>query len=117
MTSPIADITTATLHRALDGLDARQRAIADNIANLETPGYLAKQVDFEASLRAAAASGAPGATRVDVRQSMAATRINGNNVDIDVELLASSETQLRQRLAIDALNTEYSLLRTAITGR
>ncbi len=117
MTSPISTITTATLHMALDGLSARQQAIADNLANLETPGYLAKVVDFEDSLRAAVADSQPGAMSVEVSQSMAATRINGNNVNVDNELMSSSENQLRQKLAITALNAEYSLLRTAISGR
>ena len=33
--------------RALDGLDRRQQAIASNLANLETPGYQAREVSFE----------------------------------------------------------------------
>mgnify|MGYP001220152089 CR=1 FL=1 len=117
MTSPISELSTATLRQALTGLDLRQRAIADNVANLETPGFLAKQVDFEDSLRAAAASRDPARMRVDVSRSLAPTRLNGNNVNIDNELMANSEVSLRQQLAINALNAEYSLLRTAITGR
>lgn len=117
MTSPISEISTATLRMALTGLDMRQQAIADNIANIETPGFLAKEVAFEDSLRAAAAEGEPGAASFDVSRSLAATRLNGNNVNIDVELMANSEVKLRQSLAINALNAEYTLLRTAISGR
>lgn len=117
MIIPISDTTTAALHRALDGLDQRQQAIASNLANLETPGYLAREVDFEDSLRLAVAVGRPADASISVSQSLAPTRLNGNNVNIDVELMASSENQLRQRLAIEGLNAKYQLLRTAITGR
>lgn len=102
---------------ALTGLDMRQQAIADNVANIETPGFLSKVVDFEDSLRAAVADGDPNSVSFDVSRSLAATRLNGNNVNIDVELMANSEVRLRQQLAIQALNSEYGLLRTAITGR
>lgn len=117
MTSPISDLTTSALHVALDGLDQRQRAIASNLANLETPGYLARTVSFEDSLRTAVERGRPSDAAVGVDRSLAPTRLNGNNVNIDMELMASSETQLRQRLAIQGLNAKYQLMRTAITGR
>lgn len=117
MIVPISDTTTSALHRALDGLDQRQQAIASNIANLETPGYLAKQVTFEDSLRSAIDAGRPADADVTVSESLAPTRLNGNNVNIDVELLANSENQLRQSLAIEALNAKYQLMRTAIGGR
>jgi flagellar basal-body rod protein FlgB len=115
--SPISDTTTAALRVALDGLDQRQQAIASNLANLETPGYLAREVDFESSLRAALLGGDPEATTISVDRSLAPTRLNGNNVNIDVEMVKSTETQLRQKLAIEGLNAKYQLLRTAITGR
>jgi flagellar basal-body rod protein FlgB len=113
---PISDSTTQALHAAIDGLDARQRAISANLANLDTPNYLARQVNFEDSLRAAMAQGDPGATSISVTKSLAPTRTNGNNVNIDFEVLAASENVLRQKLVIQALNSKYSLLRTAITG-
>jgi flagellar basal-body rod protein FlgB len=114
--SPISDITTVTLRVALDGLDQRQQAIASNIANLETPGYLAREVDFESSLRAALLLGEPESTSISIDRSLAPTRLNGNNVNIDNEISRSTETQLRQQLAIEGLNSKYRLLRTAITG-
>ena len=49
----LSDITTVALERSLSGAYARQLAIADNVANIETPGYQAKEVSFEQNLRAA----------------------------------------------------------------
>jgi flagellar basal-body rod protein FlgB len=116
-TNPIGDGVTQALHMAINGLDVRQQAIAGNIANLETPGYLARQVSFEDSLRSALQGGDPTSMAVSVEQSLAPTRINGNNVNIDFELLAQRENQLRQQLVVQALSNKYSLLRSAITGQ
>ncbi|MGD9705407.1 MAG: flagellar basal body rod protein FlgB [Acidimicrobiia bacterium] len=113
----ISDVVTSALGVAMNGLQTRQQAISSNLANVETPGYLAREVKFEDSLRAAISGGDPTSTGIQVDQSLAATRINGNNVNIDFEVLASSENVLRQRLVVQALNNKYSLLRTAITGQ
>lgn len=113
----ISDGVTQALHMAINGLDARQQAIAGNIANLETPDYLARTVNFEDSLRAALDGGDPTSMSISVEQSLAATRLNGNNVNIDFELLAQQENELRQQLVVQALNNKYALLRTAISGQ
>ena len=75
--SAISDGVTRALHASINGLEARGRAIASNVANLETPGYLAREVNFEDSLRAAIADGEPERAAVSVERSLAPTRING----------------------------------------
>lgn len=115
--SGISDGVTQALHMAINGLDARQKAIVGNVANLETPNFLAREVSFEDSLRSALAQGEPTKVSMTVTESLAATRSNGNNVNIDFELLAEKENVLRQRLAVQAINSKYALLRTAITGQ
>lgn len=115
--SPISDGVTNALHMAINGLDARQQAISGNVANLETPGYHARTVSFEDSLRAALNDGDPTSMSLDVKESLAATRTNGNNVNIDFELLAAQENNLSQQLVVQALNAKYALLRTAILGQ
>ena len=115
--SPISDATSVTLQQALDGLQQRQDAIAANVANLETPGYLAREVDFETSLRSAISTDRPDRFAVTEDRSLAATRLNGNNVNIDFELMAGEENALRQQLTVQALNAKYALLRTAISGQ
>ncbi|MET0853053.1 MAG: flagellar basal body protein, partial [Microterricola sp.] len=45
-------VSLSALSSALDGLAMRQRTIADNIANVNTPGYHAKRVAFEGALAA-----------------------------------------------------------------
>jgi flagellar basal-body rod protein FlgB len=61
--SGLIDRTTLFLSRALDGLTARQGAISANLANIDTPGYRPKSIDFETALRNEldwVSSGAPG---------------------------------------------------------
>lgn len=108
------DVTTAGLHVALNGLSARQRVIADNIANLETPEFLAGRVDFESSLSAALSADNPASAEITTERSMAATGVNGNNVNLDEETLALIETDLRYQVTSQAISSKFALLRTAI---
>jgi flagellar basal-body rod protein FlgB len=113
---PVNDVTMTALHSMLRGLSARQTAIADNIANVETPGYTAKTVDFESSLREALASG----STPDVAPSTALTADealpNGNNVQIGEEMTSLTQTNLSYELAIQAMTSKFAILRTSITG-
>ncbi len=102
------------LHSALRGLSLRQRTIADNIANVETPRFLAGKVDFESSLRDAVAEGRTPTGAASVSRSLQPTREDGNNVNLDEETLAATETGLRYELTITALTNKYNSLRTAL---
>jgi flagellar basal-body rod protein FlgB len=108
------DSTGSALIAALDGLSARQRVIANNVANVETPGFIAGRVSFEDSLRAAIEGGAAGATSVTTRRSADPVNLNGNNVSLDNEVVALTETDLAYQLMIQALNGKFGLVRTAI---
>ena len=112
------DVTIHALHAALDGLTDRQRVISDNIANLETPQFLAGRVEFESSLARALEDGADPLTATEATRtrSMAATNPNGNNVGLDTETLDGIDTNLRYQLTTTAINDKFRLLRTAIGG-
>ena len=110
------DMTTATLHVALTGLAGRQRAIATNIANIETPGYRAQRVTFEDALRSAVAEGSPQAVRPTTARSLEPTRLNGNNVNLDRETLLNVDTGLRYQTMLRAVDDRFSLLRTSMGG-
>ena len=116
----MSDLTSVALHTALNGLQARQRAIADNIANINTPNYLANKVSFEDSLAEAVRSGSPAAAAtsgIATRKSLEPTRENGNNVNLDEETLSNVSTGLSYQTALSAMNSKFSLLRTAISGQ
>jgi len=110
----VQDLALGALHSALRGLSARQRVMADNVANVETPEFLASKVDFEASLREAIASGDPARFETTSRHSLAPTTPNGNNVSLDDEMIGLIDTELRYQLAAEAMNYKFRLVRTAM---
>lgn len=110
------DVTMTAIHTALRGLAARQRTIADNIANVETPGFVAGKVDFESSLQQALADRRPSATSISASRSREATNPNGNNVKIDDETIGLIETNLRYQAMTEAMSGKFRILRTAIRG-
>jgi flagellar basal-body rod protein FlgB len=111
----IGDVTSSALKAALDGLAHRQRVTADNIANINTPGFLAGRVDFESSLRGALAGGEnPASATTVVARSLEPTNTHGNNVNLDTETVSATETGLRYQLALNALDGKYNTLRTAL---
>ena len=109
------DVSMSSLRVAVSGLSARQNAIANNISNIETPGYQARKVKFEEALSSAVAHGqSPSTVSPSVQNSLEPTRLNGNNVNLDEETLASAETGLRYELTITALTNKFNSLRTAM---
>lgn len=106
-------VTINALTSALDGLALRQRAIADNIANINTPDYHAKRVRFEEALASSIDAG-DGRVTATVGTSLEPTRLNGNNVNLDTETLSSIDTMLRYQFATQAVNGSFSSMRTAM---
>lgn len=106
-------VSIAALTSALDGLSLRQRAIADNIANINTPGYHAKRVAFEEALASAVSAGG-GTVTPTVSESLEPTRLDGNNVNLDTETLSSIDTVLRYQFASQAIGGSFASVRTAM---
>ena len=106
-------VTITALSSSLDGLAARQRAIADNIANINTPNYRARVVTFESALASSVASG-NGAVAASETRSTDATNVNGNNVNLDRETLSNIETLLRYQFASRAVGADFDATRAAL---
>jgi flagellar basal-body rod protein FlgB len=109
----VNDVTMAALQTMLRGLSARQRAIAGNVANLETPGYTAKKVEFETSLREALDRGTGVAAPSTVRSTNPSLP-NGNNVLLEEEMVELQDTNLRYQLAIEAVTSKLNLIRSSM---
>lgn len=111
------DLTSVVLHTALGGLTTRQRTIADNVSNIQTPRFLAGRVQFEDALRAAVADG-NASEAADVSPSYAPslepTREDGNNVNLDRETLLGSETSMQYQLLLRALDSKYGLIKSSL---
>ena len=111
-----------SLERALDVAAYRQSLIAGNIANLDTPGYKAKDIRFAEELREAteapgaegpAAPARPGATLHEAETGR--LRGDGNTVDIDREMLNLSRTAGYYAAGVEMLKKYIGILKAAIT--
>jgi flagellar basal-body rod protein FlgB len=103
--------------RYLDLASAEAKLTAANMANVDTPGYRALGMDFEAEMREAMddANGgqAPRKIRITDVEGLIA-RPDGNNVSIDRESLNMAEAQLKFRTGIALLRQEYQRVTDAI---
>ena len=106
-------VTAVALTSALTGLSERQSAIANNIANVNTPNYHAKRVTFEAALAASVRAGS-GQVTAATETSQDATNVNGNNVNLDTETLSNVDTVLRFQFAAEAINGQLTSVRAAM---
>jgi flagellar basal-body rod protein FlgB len=109
----LESVTSAALSSALDGLALRQRTIASNIANVNTPGYPATRVIFEDALAKSVEKG-DGNVAPATARSLEPTRLDGNNVNLDTETLSNVDTVLRFQFASQAVGGQFSSLRTAM---
>ena len=107
----------ANMERFLEMTSQREQVVAGNMANVDTPGYHAKDVSFEQTLlfagNAESASTMPVAIR-DERGLM--DRPDGNNVDLDHESLLLAKAQLQYGLGVQLIKGEFHDELTAING-
>ncbi len=111
------DVASSALKVALGGLSARQRVIADNISNVETPNYLAGKVQFESALQDALNGGGPiSSVTPTMSRSLEPTRTDGNNVNLDEETVSGITASMQYQLALRAMDGKYNLLHDVIKG-
>jgi len=97
------------LERYMDLLSARQKLVASNIANVDTPGYQTADIDFQAEFQNAI-GGPPRAVVV----AGLAVKNDGNNVSLDREARLLAENALRFQAASGMLRSQIQVLRSAI---
>jgi flagellar basal-body rod protein FlgB len=107
MLQPIA----GQLERYMDLLSARQKLVASNIANADTPGYHTRDIDFQSEFLNAT-GGAPRTTEVNELP----VRNDGNNVSLDREARLLAENALRFQVASQLMKSEIRVVRSAISG-
>ncbi len=105
------DPITGRMERYLDLVSARQKLVAANVANLDTPGYHTKDIDFQFEFM----SLAEGATPRVVEPEGLRTNNDGNNVSLDREARLLAENGLRFGVVSTLLKTELRQIRNALT--
>jgi flagellar basal-body rod protein FlgB len=104
------DRVASRLEQYMDLVSARQKLVASNIANADTPGYKTKDIDFQSEFRNLIDGAPPRATEVAGLK----TRNDGNNVNLDREARLLAENALRFNLASNLLRAEIRVVRSAI---
>jgi flagellar basal-body rod protein FlgB len=121
--------------KALQLFGQRTSVLANNIANSDTPGYKAQDLDFRSVLSAAGgasqklalsasqsghigadAAGSASALPLKYRVPLAPS-LDGNTVDVPLEQAAFAENTVRYQSALTFLSDKFRNLMTAITGQ
>src|SRR4051795_13153109 len=105
------DRLAGQLERYMDLLSARQKLVASNIANADTPGYHTRDIDFQSELQDAAG----GQPRI-LEAGGLAVKNDGNNVSLDRESRLLAENALRFSIASNLLKSQLKVVRLAIEG-
>lgn len=103
--------------RYLDLASDAAKLTAQNMANVDTPGYHAVNLDFEREMRTAlSADDSPGelSSLQILPEGGLVARPDGNNVSIDRESLNMAEAQLRFRTGVSLLHQQYQLVMDSI---
>ncbi|MEP7361950.1 MAG: flagellar basal body rod protein FlgB [Acidobacteriota bacterium] len=107
------DRIAASLGNYMDLLSVRQKLVASNIANAATPGYKAKDIDFQFELQSQLGGETTAPAKVSEVQGLS-THNDGNNVNLDREGRLLSENALRFNVASQLWRNKLRVLRTAV---
>jgi flagellar basal-body rod protein FlgB len=117
MSSGIETRLSEQVARYLDLSTSQAKLTASNMANIDTPGYRALGIDFEAEMRQAMNDSDKGLesrpVNVQLEDGLIA-RPDGNNVSMDREGLNLAEAQLKFKTGVALLRVEYQRVMSAI---
>lgn len=117
------------LNKAANASWKRNEVIANNIANVDTPGYKRKDVQFQSYLQSALLGDGSLDSRVadasnhriDVTvytdHSNLSYRLDGNNVDVDTESAMLAENQIRYQALLESMTQEFSRIKAVLAAR
>ncbi|WP_195986942.1 flagellar basal body protein [Clostridium sp. D53t1_180928_C8] len=101
------------IRNGLDAVDIRGNTIANNIANVNTPGYKRKYVSFEEALDRVNSK-----QNIEVKEDKSTSmRVDGNNVDLESEKVNQAANTLMYHSLVSITNLKLSMAKSVITGR
>jgi flagellar basal-body rod protein FlgB len=115
----------STLENFLKLTATREKAISANMANVDTPGYRTRDINFESELNrvmsrplSQTGEGSEAAQLLPVIRQVPnlIERPDGNNVSLDREGLLMGETQLQYQIGIQLVKGEFHQILSAING-
>jgi flagellar basal-body rod protein FlgB len=104
------DPTTANLQRYMDLLSTRQKLVASNIANADTPGYKTQDIDFQFEFTSLVNGQQPQTIQPDGLVQ----KPDGNNVSMDREARMLAENAMRFNVASTLVRGQIKQMRDAI---
>ena len=106
------DATAGNLEHYMDLLSARQKLVASNVANADTPGYKTQDIDFQSEFLTMVQGEQPLASDV----AGLAEKPDGNNVSLDREARMLAENAMRFNVASTLLRSNLKTIQEAIQG-
>ncbi|MGA2185102.1 MAG: flagellar basal body protein [Bryobacteraceae bacterium] len=106
MLDPIVD----RLEQYMDLLSTRQKLVASNVANIDTPGYKSKDIDFQFEFMSLLKGEAPNV----IDTPGLGTKNDGNNVSLDRETRLLAENSMRFNMAESLVRSQLLMVRTAV---
>lgn len=128
------NIFSSTINSLENGINysvQRQKAISQNIANIDTPNYKAKDVSFKSfftnEINSSFTAFKTSSKHIDFKYGQATRNSiieksdttfsqNGNNVDLDTEMSLLAENQIYNQALVDRINGQFSTLKSVIRG-
>ena len=104
------DALAGRIERYMDLLSTRQKLVASNIANADTPGYKTKDIDFQFEFMSQVEGLSPDVREVAGLQ----VKNDGNDVTLDRETRLLAENAIRFNAAAAMLKSQSRMVRTAI---
>ena len=118
------------LDKAADAANLRNELLTNNIANVSTPNYKRKDLDFESVLQAKLGGEKDLSTAVKNANKSLETldaqvytdnaslsyRLDGNNVDINTEEARLAENQIKYQALVDLMNQEFARYNTVLSS-
>ena len=111
----------STLESYLSLTTKREEAISANMANVDTPGYHTRDIDFSRAMSGVLSQSEDGTQTAQINPvvrevSGLLERPDGNNVSLDREGLLMSETQLQYQIGIQLIKHQFHQILSAISG-
>jgi flagellar basal-body rod protein FlgB len=103
------------IEKALDIRAFYQRVLATNIANVETPGYKEKEIDFKTELERLTGGGMESGIRVGEKtEGEGSNSVDDNTVTIEGQIVKMTENTLMFNSLVQLINKKFTMIRYAI---
>lgn len=106
--------TVGLLEKALNIRAFYQRILASNVANIETPGYREKRMDFLSELGRSGSGAGPDVRVTEAEPPEGANSVDGNSVNIEDQVVKMTENSLMYNAFVQLIGKKFSMMKYVI---